>query len=195
MPHFIQKPFGDGSLNLRQINRIIKDKDGIQLQVWKVAWYCNWNIAVFFIGTFLFLIQFLREQILDFCDNAKRGENFKKIGRFWFLIKRKKCKKSAYFQRICTQKIFFCQIASDLNLKQKEFEKFELLKSTSKSTLIHVRQAVSGAFRWWNRLVFVVFTFFLPQKYKHAQDNNLDDKKYDGSGDQSIFLNTFLMSR
>ena len=33
MPHFIQKPFGDGSLNLRQINRIIKDKDGIQLQV------------------------------------------------------------------------------------------------------------------------------------------------------------------
>ena len=45
-------------------------------------------------------------------------------------------------------KDFFCQIASDLNLKQKEFEKFELLKSTSKSTLIHVRQAVSGAFRW-----------------------------------------------
>jgi len=54
MPHFIQKPFGDGSLNLRQINpnrheggyfsvtfkvmpirvnRIIKDKYGIQLQV------------------------------------------------------------------------------------------------------------------------------------------------------------------
>ena len=33
MPHFIQKPFGDGSLNLRQINRIIKDKYGIQHQV------------------------------------------------------------------------------------------------------------------------------------------------------------------
>ena len=112
----------------------------------------------YFSSELFYLIQFLREQILDFCDNAKR----RKIG---------------FISKTLHSKIFFCQIASDLNLKQKEFEKFELLKSTSKSTLIHVRQAVSGAFRWWNRLVFVVFTFFLPQKYKHAQDNNLKLKR------------------
>jgi len=35
MPHFIQKPFGDGFLNQRQINRIIKENYGIQLQVLK----------------------------------------------------------------------------------------------------------------------------------------------------------------
>ena len=89
----------------------------------------------YFSSELFYLIQYLREQILDFCDNAKRGENVTK------------CKKSAYFQILCTLR-FFCQIASDLSLKQKEFESFELLKSTSKSTLIHVRQAVSGAFRW-----------------------------------------------
>ena len=112
----------------------------------------------YFSSELFYFIQYLREQILDFCDNAKR----RKIG---------------FISKTLHSKIFFCQIASDLNLKQKEFEKFELLKSTSKSTLIHVRQAVSGAFRWWNRLVFVVFTFFLPQKYKHAQDNNLKLKR------------------
>ena len=85
------------------------------------------------------LIQFLKEQILDFCDNAKRGE-------IWPILNGKK-EKNRLIQRICSLR-FFCQIASDLNLKQKEFEKFELLKSTSKSTLIHVGQAVSGAFRW-----------------------------------------------
>ena len=101
----------------------------------------------YFSSELFYFIQYLREQILDFCDNAKRGENLKKIDPFGILLKRKKCKKLAYFQILCTLR-FFCQIASDLSLKQKEFENFELLKSTSKSTLIHVRQAVSGAFRW-----------------------------------------------
>ena len=130
----------------------------------------------YFSSELFYLIQFLRKQILDFCDNAKWGENLEIIGRFWILLKRKNVKNRLIFKESAL-KDFFCQIASDLNLKQKEFEKFELLKSTSKSTLIHVRQAVSGAFRWWNRLVFVVFTFFLPQKYKHAQDNNLKLKR------------------
>ena len=98
----------------------------------------------YFSSELFYLIQFLREQILDFCDNAKRGENLEKIDRSLILIKRK----NRLIFKESALKDFFCQIASDLNLKQKEFEKFELLKSTSKSTLIHVRQAVSGAFRW-----------------------------------------------
>jgi len=48
------------------------------------------------------LIQFLKEQILDFCDNAKRGEIWRNLADF----EGKKCKKSAYFQRICSLKIF-----------------------------------------------------------------------------------------
>ena len=36
----------------------------------------------YFSSELFYLIQFLREQMLDFCDNAKRGENLKKIGRF-----------------------------------------------------------------------------------------------------------------
>jgi len=97
----------------------------------------------YFSSELFYLIQFLREQILDFCDNAKR----RKIGRFSILTREKSAKNQFHFKGSAL-KDFFCQIASDLNLKQKEFEKFELLKSTSKSTLIHVRQAVSGAFRW-----------------------------------------------
>lgn len=69
-----------------------------------------------------------------------------KLADFQFLHK-KRAKNRFHFKESAL-KDFVCQIASDLNLKQKEFEKFELLKSTSKSTLIHVRQAVSGAFRW-----------------------------------------------
>ena len=35
----------------------------------------------YFSSELFYFIQFL-EQILDFCDNAKRGENLEKIGRF-----------------------------------------------------------------------------------------------------------------
>lgn len=69
-----------------------------------------------------------------------------KLADFQFLHKEKV--QNRFHFKDPALKDFVCQIASDLNLKQKEFEKFELLKSTSKSTLIHVRQAVSGAFRW-----------------------------------------------
>jgi len=39
------------------------------------------------------LIQFLKEQILDFCDNAKRGE-------IWPILKGKNVKKSAYSKNL-----------------------------------------------------------------------------------------------
>jgi len=42
------------------------------------------------------LIQFLKEQILDFCDNAKRGEIWRNLADF----EGKKCKKSAYSKNL-----------------------------------------------------------------------------------------------
>ena len=46
----------------------------------------------YFSSELFYFIQYLREQILDFCDNAKRGENLKKIDPFGILLKRKNIK-------------------------------------------------------------------------------------------------------
>jgi len=56
----------------------------------------------YFSSELFYLIQFLREQILDFCDNAKR----RKIDRFSVFTKEKKGKKSVSFKRLCTQRFF-----------------------------------------------------------------------------------------
>lgn len=52
----------------------------------------------YFSSELFYLIQYLREQILDFCDNAKRGENLKKIDRFGILLKRKNVKNRLIFK-------------------------------------------------------------------------------------------------